>query len=86
MIFVTLYRFRRKPTKEDIEKANKVFEQASKHGVKTIGVWWTLGRYDAVRVFEARDVKDAMKVNMQLDAANAETLVAIPREEAVELL
>jgi uncharacterized protein with GYD domain len=86
MIFITLYKFRRKPTKADIEKANKVFEQASKEGVKTIGVWWTLGRYDAVRIFEAKEVKDAMKVNLELEAASTETLVAVPREEALKLL
>jgi uncharacterized protein with GYD domain len=81
MIFVTLYKFRRTPTKADIDRANRAFS-----GTKTIGVWWTLGRFDAVRVFEAKDEKEAMKMNMALDAASAETLVAVSREDAVKLL
>ena len=81
MIFVTLYKFRRKPTKSDIEQANRAFS-----GAKTIGVWWTLGRFDAVRVFEAKDEEEAMKANMALDAASAETLVAVSREDAVKML
>jgi uncharacterized protein with GYD domain len=81
MIFVVLYKFRRKLTKDDIAKANKVFS-----GVKTIGVWWTLGRFDAVRIFEARDEKDAMRLNLALEGASSETLVAVDRAEAVKLL
>jgi len=81
MLFVTLYRFRRKPTKSDIEAANKAFS-----GAKTIGVWWTLGRWDAVRVFEAKDEKEAMKINMTLEVASTETMVALDRAEAVKLL
>ncbi len=86
MIFVSLYKFRRKPTKADIDKANKVFKAAEKEGVKTWGVWWTFGRYDAVRVFQARNEKQAMKINLQLEAAGSETLVAVKREEAIKLV
>ena len=86
MIFVSLYKFRRKPTKADIDKATRLFKQWEKEGVKSLGVWWTLGRYDAVRVFQARNEKQAMKVNLQLEAAGSETLVAVKREEAVKLL
>ena len=81
MIFVTLYKFRRKLTKQDIDNASKTFSAA-----RNIGVWWTLGRFDAVRVFEAKDEKEAMKLNLALEGASTETLVAIPREEAVKLL
>ena len=81
MIFVVLYKFRRKLTRDDIAQANKVFS-----GTKTLGVWWTLGRYDAVRVFEARDEKEAMKMSLALDGASSETLVAVDRAEAVKML
>ena len=81
MIFVTLYKFRHKLTKSDIDQANRVFS-----GAKTIGVWWTLGRFDAVRVFEAKDEKEAMKLNLALEGASSETMVAVNREEAVKLL
>jgi uncharacterized protein with GYD domain len=86
MIFITLYKFRRKLTKADIANADKVFAAAAKEGVKSVGVWWTLGRFDAVRVFEAKDVKQAMKTNLSLEAASSETLVAIDRKEAVKLI
>jgi len=79
MIFVTLYKFRRRLTKADIENANKVFA-----GVKVHGLWWTLGRFDAVRVFEAKDEKEAMGLNIQLEGTSTETLVAVERNEAVK--
>ena len=81
MIFIGLYKFRKKITKEDTDRATRTFA-----GVKTIGVWWTLGRYDAVRVFEAKDEKEAMRLGLALEGAASETLVAIPREEAVKML
>jgi len=86
MIFVSLYKFRKRPTKADVDKATRVFKAAEKQGVKTLGVWWTFGRYDAVRIFQARNEKQAMKVNLQLEAAGSETLVAVPRDEAVKLV
>ncbi len=49
--------------------------------------YWTLGRYDAVVVFEAKSEKEAMKMSIALSEWVAtETLVAISREEAVKLL
>jgi uncharacterized protein with GYD domain len=81
MIFITLYKFRRKITKADVDNADKVFS-----GTRSHGAWWTLGRYDAVRVYEAADAKAAMKLNLALEGAASETLVAVPREEAVKLV
>jgi len=86
MLFITLYKFRHKPTKRDIAEADKIFARAARQGVSTIGVWWTLGRFDAVRVFEAKDVKQAMALNLALPLASSETLVGVPRRQAVELL
>lgn len=81
MMFVTLYKFRKKLTQEDLAKATKVFA-----GTKTVGVWWTLGRFDAVRVYEAKDEKEAMRLNLALEGATSETLVAVDRAEAARLL
>ncbi len=86
MWFITLYKFRKRPTKADIEHSNRTFKKAAKEGVKTFGVWWTLGRFDAVRVFEAKNAKQAMALGLDLPAASSETLVAISRNEAVKLL
>jgi uncharacterized protein with GYD domain len=87
MIFITLAKFRKKPTKETIAAADKIFKASEKKGVKNLGTYWTLGRYDAVRVVEAPDLKTAMWVAVQLgDVVASETLPAIKREEAIKLL
>jgi uncharacterized protein with GYD domain len=85
MIFVSLNRFRGKPTKENIETSNKVLSSDPK--VKVLSFYWTLGRYDSVLIIEAPDEKTAMKILTKVgDYAATETMVAIPREEATKLL
>ncbi|MEK6570595.1 MAG: GYD domain-containing protein [Bacteroidota bacterium] len=83
MITITLVKFRHRPTKEEIEKAPQAIQEA---GAKIISSYWTLGRYDAVVTVEAPDERVAMQgLSKLLDAAATETLVAIPREEALKL-
>ncbi len=87
MIFITLAKFKIKPTKESVARADRLFEEGAKSGVKAIGTYWTLGRYDAVRIVEAPDEKTAMKAALALaDIVSTETLVALKREDAVKLL
>jgi uncharacterized protein with GYD domain len=87
MIFVTLSKWRKKPTKEMIAQANKLFEQQVKEGVKILGQYWTLGRYDAVVIQEAKDEKSIMRAAVRWgDLISTETLVAIPREEAIKIV
>ncbi len=87
MLFVTLHKWKKKPTKETLELAKKIFMQEAKDGGKTIAQYWTLGRYDIVSVFEAPDEKTAMKGLIRGgDLMTSETLVAVPREEAIELV
>ncbi len=89
MWFITLVKFRRKPTKADSEAQDKRMAEAAKWGVKVHMNFWTLGRYDAVWVTEAPDEKTAMKVAMWApggDAVATETLVAVSRDEAVSWL
>jgi len=85
-ISVILCRWRGKPTKEAIERTNKVL--ASEPRVKVLGFYWTLGRYDAVMICEGpEDPKIAMKMLLQVaDSVATESMVAIPREEAIKLL
>jgi len=50
-------------------------------------IYWTLGRYDAVSIIEAPTEKDAMKSLLPLvDLVDTETMVAVPRDEAIQLL
>jgi uncharacterized protein with GYD domain len=85
MIFIGLNRFRGKATKENIERSNKVL--ASEPNVKVLAFYWTLGRYDSVLIVEAPDEKTVMKILTKIgDFAATETMVAVPREEAIKLL
>ena len=84
MIVITLAKFRRKPTKEDIPKLPQCVQGV---GGKVLSAYWTLGRYDAVVTIEAADEKAALKALLQFgDFVATETLVAIPRDEAAKLL
>ncbi len=87
MIFVGLAKFRKPPDKKDIGDTTKIIEDWKKKGVNILNWYWTLGRYDTVVVFETKSEKEAMKMSIALSEWVAtETLVAIPREEAVKLV
>ncbi len=87
MIFISLGRMRKKPGKELAEQATKVMDELKKMGIKIIGWYWTLGRYDTAVIFEAANEKEALKTSLAVaDFVASETLVAIPREEAIKLL
>jgi uncharacterized protein with GYD domain len=85
MMFITLLRFKKKA--KDVVEVGKKIMQNLPQDVKIIGTYWTLGRYDAVWVYEAKSEKDAIKIFIDAgDVTSTETLVAIPREEAMKLL
>ena len=87
MIFITLARFRKKPTKEMMVQSSKLFEQMVKEGSKILGQYWILGKYDVVVITEGKDEKSAMKALLRFgDIASTETSVAVTREEALKLL
>ena len=87
MIFITFGKWRKKPTKEMVAQANKLFEQMVKEGVKIIGQYWLLGRYDVVSIIEGKDEKTAMRALLRWgDVLSTETLVAVTREEAIKLV
>ena len=83
MITVTLAKFRRRPSSDELQRPRKVVEGA---GGKILSAYWTFGRFDAVFTCEWPDEKAAMKaISQLLDVASSETMVAIPREEAIKL-
>jgi len=88
MIFITLARFKKKPTKAMIIETSKLMEQGLKEaGGKILGWYWTLGRYDTVVITEGKDEKAMMKAAIRFgDMLSPETLVAVTREEAVKLI
>ena len=87
MLFITLIKNKVKQTKELLAEADKLIAKMEEEGVKFKAVYWTLGRFDAVMIVEAKDEKAAMKGLLQAsDMISSETLVAIPREEARKLI
>ena len=87
MIFISLGRMRKKPNKEMAGDATKIVEEFKKKGINVLSWYWTLGRYDTVFIFEAASEKEALKLSTEIaEFVATETLVAIPRQEAVNLL
>ncbi len=89
MFFITLSRWKQAPTKEMQARMNqftRTMQELEKQGIK-MRIYWTLGRYNAVSIMEAPTEKDAMKILLPLqDVVDTETMVAVPREEAIKLL
>jgi uncharacterized protein with GYD domain len=78
---------RKKPDKEMAGDATKMVEGFKKKGINVLSWYWTLGRYDTVFIYEAASEKEALKLSTEISEFVAtETLVAIPRQEAVNLL
>jgi uncharacterized protein with GYD domain len=78
---------RKKPIKEEVGSTAKMMAEFKRKGIKVLGWYWTLGRYDTVFIFEAANEKEAMKLSTSIaEWVSTETLVAIPREEAIKLL
>jgi uncharacterized protein with GYD domain len=87
MYFIGLVKFKKKQTKEVVAENMNRIETETRQGVKVHGMYWTLGRYDAVAIFEAPDEKTAMKMAIsRADDMDMETLVAVPLEEARKLV
>jgi len=87
LIFIMLVKDKKTPTKEITARGTKMLGALKKKGIKILGFYWTLGRYDDVVIFEAPTEKDAMKLAFDVrEDVTTETLVAIPREEGLKLL
>jgi uncharacterized protein with GYD domain len=87
MIFIMLARDKVKSTKQNTGEATKILGELKKKGIKVLSFYWALGRYDDVIIFEAPSERDAMKFAISVkEYVDSETLVAIPREEALKLL
>jgi uncharacterized protein with GYD domain len=89
MWFITLVKFRHRPSKEDADNVTKYWSEAEKWhpGFKVHNSFWTLGRYDVVNIIEASDEKTVMRVLMWTPVeAATETMVAVAREEAIKWL
>lgn len=87
MIFISLAKWRKKPTRDELKESDRIFDRLKADGGKVLSVYWTLGRYDAVLTIDAPNEKAAMKTLVRWgDMLNTETLIAIPREEAIKMV
>ena len=87
MLFIVYGRYKQKPTKEILAQTAKLFEQMTKDGIKFMGQYWTLGRYDITSIAEAKDEKTIMKALLRWgDILSTETAIAVSREEAIKLV
>jgi uncharacterized protein with GYD domain len=80
MLFVTLL----SPKGKGTEAVSYLKELKAPQAVTVHSVYFTLGRYDGLIVFEAPDVKTAMNFVMETGFATdytVETLTGIPAEE-----
>jgi uncharacterized protein with GYD domain len=87
LIFVGFAKFRKLPEKDKIGDTAKMVADWKAKGINMLNWYWTLGSFDAVVVFEAESERDAMKMSIGISEwVKTETIVAIPREEAIKLL
>jgi len=86
MFFITLAKLRG-AIDEEFSKKTEQFMKNPPAGVKIHNVFYALGRYDIVILYEAPSEKEALKAGVTfVDKAATETLVAIPLEEARKAL
>lgn len=83
MLFIALAKFKKKLSKEVIVENLKDIGDDTLGQVRYLGIYWTLGRYDTVVMFEAPNEKVAMNMALKrADRMDIETLVAVPAEES----
>jgi len=85
MFFIALIKFKKKA--RDVVEIGKKVMQNLPEGVRIISTYWILGEYDAVWIYEAPNEKVAVKLGIEAgEAMQTQTLVAITRDEAINLL
>jgi uncharacterized protein with GYD domain len=83
MLFFALARFKKSLSKDVVEQNMKDIETDTRGRIVYKGIWWTLGRYDTVVMFEADDEKAAMNMVLKrADRMDIEILVAVPADAA----
>jgi uncharacterized protein with GYD domain len=82
MLFIGLAKFKKSLTKEVVEQNLKDIESDTNGKVKYLGIYWTLGNYDTVVLFEAPDEKAAMHVALKrADRMDMIVMPAIPASD-----
>lgn len=83
MLFIALAKFKKKLDKEVVAQNMKNIEEDEKDNVQYKEIFWTLGKYDTVVIFDAPDEKTAMNMALKrLDRMEIEMLVALPADKS----
>lgn len=81
MQFIAMVKFKKPLSGETVARNMKDIETDTEGGIRNLGIWWTLGRYDTVVMFEAPDEKAAMRMVLRrADRMDIEMLVAVPAD------
>ena len=81
MLFIALVKFKTKLSKEVVAQNMKDIEDDTKGQIHYLGIYWTLGKYDTVVLYEAPNEKVAMNMALKrADRMEIETLVAMPAD------
>jgi uncharacterized protein with GYD domain len=86
MFFVSLLKLKGKVTQSVIDAMQNSCQNPPP-GIKYQSVFFTLGQYDLVITFEAKDEKEAMKLAIPwAEFCETQTMTAVPYKEALKLL
>jgi uncharacterized protein with GYD domain len=81
MPFIVLAKFKTKLSKVVVAQNMKDIGSDTKGQIRYLDIWWALGKYDTVVMFEAPDETAAMNMVLkQADRKERETLVAVPAD------
>lgn len=81
-MFIALVKFRTMLSREIVAENLKDMETDAKEQVRVVNIYWTLGRYNTVVLFEAPNETVAMNMALRrADRMEIETLVAVPADE-----
>ncbi|MDO9324270.1 MAG: GYD domain-containing protein [Methanoregula sp.] len=81
MLFIALVKFKKTLSREVIAQNLKDIESETKGQIRYRDIYWTLGKYDTVVLFEAPDEKAAMHMVLKrVDRMEIEMLVAMPAD------
>lgn len=81
MLFIAMAKFKTRLTEEVVEQNMKDIETDTEGEIKYLGIWWTLGRYDTMVMFEAPDEKAAMNMVLKrADRMDIEIMTAVPAD------
>ena len=85
MFFVVLAKLKGKISPAFMQSTEKALKSPPT-GLKIHNVFWTLGQYDFIIIYEAHNEKAAIKMGTEwVEFCDTQTLVAVPNEEAKKM-